>query len=79
MNRTQFFTVILTLSSTPAFAQSSSGGGFVGSIGTFLPITIILVIWYFIFRWRKKREKKYRELLEQRFVDIENRLDKLET
>ena len=74
MNKTQFLTVILTLFSTPAFAQSSSVGGVPRDLGAFVPIAALLVVGYLFFRARRKRDKE----LEKRFVDIENRLEKME-
>ena len=75
MNKLLVIAAIAALFSTPAFAQtSSSGSGFL----SFLPLIIILAIYYFFSRHQKKKARMHEQRLEQRFVDIENRLEKME-
>ena len=75
MNKLLVIAAILTLFSTPAFAQSSSpGSGFL----SLLPLIIIGVIYYFYWRHQKKKARIHEQRLEQRFVDIENRLERME-
>ncbi len=72
MIKTLTIGIILTLFSTPSFAQSGQTDL---SFAT-LPL-LILVMGVGYFMWRKVK-KKGDELLEQRLVDIENRLDVIE-
>ena len=75
MDKFLVIAAILTFFSTPALAQSSSGGsGFL----SFLPLIIILTIYYFFSRHQKKKARMHEQTLDQRFVDIENRLEKIE-
>jgi len=74
MNKTVTIGIILTLNSTPAFAQS---GGF-EVFTSFLPLILICAVIFFIFRKvnknRKIKEQKELEILD----DIESRLENLE-
>ena len=70
MNKPLTIGIILTLFSTPAFAQSSSSGG----LESLLPLILVLVAYYFY--W--KAQKKKREALEIRLAQIEDRLNKIE-
>jgi hypothetical protein len=72
MIKTLTIGITLTLFSTPSFAQSGQTDL---SFAT-LPL-LILVMGVGYFMWRKVK-KKGDELLEQRLVDIENRLDVIE-
>ena len=85
MTKSLMITTILTVFSTPAFAQS---GGFEG-FGSLLPLILVCAVYYFIWKRQRKRAKKsaellersaadFAELLEQRFIDIENRIDSIE-
>jgi len=75
MNKLLAIAAIVALFSPPALAQtSSSGSGFL----SFLPLIIILAIYYFFSRHQKKKARMHEQRLEQRFVDIENRLEKME-
>ena len=71
MNKLLVTGTMLMLFSTPAFSQASSSGS---SLASLLPLIIIAAIWYFYWRQGKKTSK----ILEQRLVDIENRLEKIE-
>jgi len=76
MDKLLVIAAILTIFSTPALAQSSSSGsGFL----SFLPLIIILAIYYFFSRHQKKKARMHEQTLDQRFVDIENRLEKIES
>jgi len=74
MTKSLMITTILTVFSTPAFAQS---GGFEG-FGSLLPLILVCAVYYFIWKRQRKRAQKSAELLEQRFIDIENRIDSIE-
>ena len=72
MIKTLLIGTILTLFSTPSFAQSSvAEGGFANLI----PLILVMGVGYFLWRQAKKKGDK---LHEQRFIDIENRLDVIE-
>ena len=72
MIKTLTIGIILTLFSTPSFAQSSQTDL---SLATLPLLVLVMGVGYFM--WRKVK-KKGDELLEQRLVDIENRLDVIE-
>ena len=72
MIKTLTIGIILMLFSTPSFAQSSQT---VLSFATLPLLVLVMGVGYFM--WRKVK-KKGDELLEQRLVDIENRLDVIE-
>jgi hypothetical protein len=72
MIKTLAIGIILTLFSTPSFAQSSQTNL---SFATLPLLVLVMGVGYFM--WRKVK-KKGDELLEQRLVDIENRLDVIE-
>ena len=75
MDKLLVISAMATLFSTPVLAQSSSSGcGFL----SLLPLIIILAIYYFFSRHQKKKARMHEQRLEQRFVDIENRLEKME-
>ena len=75
MNKLLAIAAIVALFSPPALAQtSSSGSGFL----SLLPLIIIGVIYYFYWRHQQKKLRIREQRLEQRFVDIENRLEKME-
>jgi hypothetical protein len=74
MKKTLTIGIILTLFSTPSFAQSGGGDMFT----SFLPLILICAVMFFIFRKvnksKKIKEKKEKEILD----DIESRLKNLE-
>ena len=74
MKKTLTIGIILTLFSTPAFAQSSPLGG----LESFLPLILVLAVFYFIWKRLRKKSIKPAELLEQRLIDIKNRIDSKE-
>ena len=83
MIKTLTIGTILTLFSTPSFAQSSQH--YENGLTSFLPLILIFGVGYFIWRRAKKNAKEAAELeeaaaelLEQRFIEIENRLDVIE-
>ena len=48
---------------SPAFAQGA-GGGDMGALGSFLPLILIFVVFYFLLiRPQQKKQKAHRELL----------------
>jgi len=77
MNKFVVITAILTLFSTPAFSQASSPSGGGGLLGL-APLIIIGITYYCFWRYQNKKKKMYEQRLEQRFVDIENRLENME-
>lgn len=49
---------------TPAYAQTAGGGGPLGSLGSFVPLVLIFVIFYFfIIRPQQKRAKEHKAML----------------
>ncbi|KAA5607527.1 preprotein translocase subunit YajC [Roseospira marina] len=50
---------------SPAFAQTAPGGDAMGSLGAFLPLILIFVIFYFLLiRPQQKRMKEHKAMLE---------------
>ena len=74
MKKTLTIGIILTLFSTPAFAQSSP----LGRLESIIPLILIFAVLYFIWKRQRKKSIEFSELLEQRFIDIENRIDSIE-
>ena len=72
MNKFLVTAATLTVLSTPAFAQGPEPQ--TGGVAAFIPLAVVLVIYYFYWRHKNKQAKIH----EQRLVDIENRLGKLE-
>ena len=78
MNKTVTIGIILTLNSTPAFAQSSILGEFGQALASMLPLILVGVVIFFIFR-KVNKSKKIKEQKEQELLDgIESRLKNLE-
>jgi hypothetical protein len=71
MNKLLVTAATLTLFSTLAFAQASSSEN---PIAPFLPLSFVLVTGYFYRRHKNKMAKIH----EQRLIDIENSLERLE-
>jgi cbb3-type cytochrome oxidase subunit 3 len=74
MTKSLIIATILTVFSTPAFAQSGDSDVFV----SLLPLILILGLYYLFWRRQRKKQTESAELLEQRFIEIENRLDVIE-
>ena len=78
MNKTITIGIILTLNSTPAFAQSSILGEFGQALASMLPLILVGVVIFFIFR-KVNKNKKIKEQKELEILDdIESRLKHLE-